>query len=185
MSCRKTGEAGVAENRPMNARPLRTSAAVLAAALACSGPAWSHGEAAAHGTAHPAVKEQQPWGIAGDAKGARTIEIRMGDDMRFRPDRIEVKEGETIRFVVRNAGKLLHEMVIGTPEVLQQHAALMKKFPGMEHEEPYMAHVAAGRQGELVWNFNRPGSFQFACLVPGHFEAGMVGTIVVTPRKNR
>lgn len=156
--------------------------AALAAALAIAAPAWSHGDAPAHGAAQPAVKEQQPWGIAGDAKGARTIEIRMGDDMRFRPDRIEVQEGETVRFVVRNAGKLLHEMVIGTPEALREHAALMKRFPGMEHDEPYMAHVAPGRRGELVWNFNRPGSFQFACLVPGHFEAGMVGTIVVTPK---
>jgi uncharacterized cupredoxin-like copper-binding protein len=86
---------------------------------------------------------------------------------------------------VRNGGKMLHEMVIGTPEALQQHAALMKKFPGMEHDEPFMAHVAAGQRGELVWNFNRPGSFQFACLVPGHFEAGMVGTIVVTPGEGK
>jgi uncharacterized cupredoxin-like copper-binding protein len=131
------------------------------------------------------VKEQQPWGIAGDAKGARTIAIAMGDDMRFRPDRIEVKQGETVRFVVRNGGKLLHEMVIGTPEALRQHAALMKKFSGMEHDEPFMAHVGAGQRGELVWNFNRAGRFQFACLVPGHFEAGMIGTIVVTPREGQ
>jgi uncharacterized cupredoxin-like copper-binding protein len=160
-------------------------AAALAAALALGSPAWSHGDAAAHGAARPAVKEQQPWGIAGDAKGARTIAIAMGDDMRFRPDRIEVKQGETVRFVVRNGGKLLHEMVIGTPEALRQHAALMKKFSGMEHDEPFMAHVGAGQRGELVWNFNRAGRFQFACLVPGHFEAGMIGTIVVTPREGQ
>lgn len=143
--------------------------------------------ALAHGDAHkphgggPVVKEQKPWGIAGDAKGARTIEIRMSDTMRFTPDRITVREGETIRFVVRNAGRVLHEMVIGTPEELSAHAELMKKHPGMEHDEPYMAHVAAGRRGQMVWRFNRAGTFQFACLIPGHFEAGMVGTIVVTP----
>lgn len=161
----------------MTPNDLKLLACVLAL---CAGGAWAHGDAHSKPAA-PAVKEQKPWGIAGDAKRARTIEIRMGDDMRFRPARIEVREGETVRFVVRNAGKLLHEMVIGTPDELKAHADLMKKHPGMEHDEPYMAHVAAGKRGELVWNFNRPGTFQYACLVPGHFEAGMLGTIVVTP----
>ena len=117
----------------------------------------------------------------GDARGARIVEIRMSDQMRFAPDRIEVREGETVRFVVRNRGKVLHEMVIGTPEELRQHAALMKKFPKMEHDEPYMTHVKPARKDEIVWNFNRAGTFQFACLIPGHFDAGMLGTIVVTP----
>jgi len=154
-----------------------TLMAVAAAALAMPLPAAAHGNAKAD---HDAVaKEQKPWGIAGDAKGARTVDIRMSDAMRFAPDRIEVREGETIRFVLRNHGKVLHEMVIGTPEELRQHAALMRKFPKMEHDEPYMTHVKPTRKGELVWNFNRVGTFQFACLIPGHFEAGMLGTIVV------
>lgn len=159
----------------------RTKTLTLAAALLLSPAAWAHGDGQAKKAHDAVVKEQKPWGIAGDAKGARTIRIRMGDDMRFRPDRIEVREGETIRFVVRNAGKVLHEMVIGTEGELQEHAALMKKFPGMEHDEPFMTHVKAGRKGDIVWNFNRPGTFQFACLIPGHFEAGMKGTIVVQP----
>jgi uncharacterized cupredoxin-like copper-binding protein len=158
----------------MNARLLVLLALFVAA------PAWSHGDPAAKGPSH-AAKEQKPWGIAGDAKGARTVTLRMGDDMRFVPDRVTLREGETIRFVVRNAGKLLHEMVIGTPGELQEHAAMMKKFPKMEHDEPSMTHVKASQRGEIVWNFNRPGTFQFACLIPGHFEAGMVGTIVVEP----
>jgi uncharacterized cupredoxin-like copper-binding protein len=157
-------------------------------AALCAGlllaPAWSHGDAAGHPAA-PVVKEQKPWGIAGDAKHARTVTVRMGDDMRFRPDRITVREGETIRFVVANAGKVLHEMVIGTAEDLKQHAEVMKQFPGMEHDEPYMAHVKPAAKGEIVWNFNRPGTFQFACLVPGHYEAGMIGTIVVTPKSRK
>jgi uncharacterized cupredoxin-like copper-binding protein len=155
--------------------------AALAAAACMSPGAWSH-SAATHGQ-HPAelAREQTPWGIAGDASRARTIEIRMTDDMRFRPNRIEVREGETIRFVVRNAGKVLHEMVIGTRQELKAHAALMRRYPGMEHDEPFMSHVAAGKRGEIVWNFNRPGTFQFACLIPGHSEAGMTGTIVVKP----
>ncbi|MCD6078206.1 MAG: plastocyanin [Ramlibacter sp.] len=154
---------------------------LLAAALGLAGAAHAHG---GHHGNKPAtvVKEQKPWGVAGDARGARTIAIRMGDDMRFTPDRIEVRQGETVRLVVRNAGKVLHELVIGTPQELRKHAALMQKFPGMEHDEPYMAHVRPGAAGELTWNFNRPGTFQFACLIPGHFEAGMLGTIVVHPK---
>ncbi|RYF17412.1 MAG: plastocyanin [Comamonadaceae bacterium] len=150
--------------------------AVLVAPLA-----WSHGDDAGHREQQAVVKEQKSWGIAGDPKRARTIEVRMDDGMRFRPDRIEVREGETIRFVVRNAGGVLHEMVIGTEEELREHAALMQKFPGMEHEEPYMTHVKPRERGAIVWNFNRPGTFQFACLLPGHYEAGMKGSLVVLP----
>ena len=150
-----------------------------------AGAAFAHGDGhkAMHG---PVVKEQKPWGIAGDAKAAhRTIEIAMGDDMRFKPDRIEVREGETVRFVVRNRGKVLHEMVIGTEQELREHAALMAKYPNMEHDEPYMSHVKPGARETMVWNFNRPGEFQFACLVAGHFEAGMKGTISVKPKEGK
>lgn len=155
----------------------------LAWLVALAAPlAWAHGDAAGHKEPQPAAREQKPWGIAGEPRAARTIEVRMSDDMRFRPNRIEVREGETIRFVVRNAGGVLHEMVIGTEEELRGHAALMQKFPGMEHEEPYMTHVKPRERGAIVWNFNRPGTFQFACLLPGHYEAGMKGTLVVVPK---
>ena len=73
----------------------------------------------------------------------------------------------------------MHELVIGTRQELDEHATLMAKFPGMEHDEPYMAHVAPGKTGALVWNFNRVGEFDFACLIPGHYQAGMVGKINV------
>jgi uncharacterized cupredoxin-like copper-binding protein len=134
-----------------------------------------------HGAAHMApVKEQKPWGIAGDDKAVkRTIEIAMGDDMRFSPDHIELRRGDTVRFVVRNKGQLKHELVIGTKKELDQHAALMAKHPGMEHDEPYMAHVAPGKSGGFVWHFNRAGEFDFACLVDGHYQAGMTGKIKV------
>jgi uncharacterized cupredoxin-like copper-binding protein len=169
----------------MTRNDLKLMAAFFTALFAAAPPAWSHGDPHAAKPAAAVAKEQKEWGIAGDRKGARTIEVRMTDDMKFTPNRIEVREGETIRFVVRNAGKVLHEMVIGTPDELAKHAALMKKHPGMEHDEPYMSHVAAGKRGELLWNFNRPGTFQYACLIPGHFEAGMVGTLVVTPRTGK
>jgi uncharacterized cupredoxin-like copper-binding protein len=141
--------------------------------------------AQAHGTQHsagPVKKEQKDWGIAGDFKpGVRTVKIRMLDTMRFSPDRLTVRQGETVRLVMSNAGATLHELVIGTKPELEAHAALMLKFPGMEHDEPYMAHVPAGKKGEIVWTFNRAGEFDFACLVAGHYQAGMVGKIVVTP----
>ena len=103
----------------------------------------------------------------------------MGDDMRFRPGRIEVRQGETVRLRVRNGGRVMHELVIGTRQELEEHAALMKKFPNMEHDEPWMAHVGPGRSGEIVWTFNRAGEFAFACLIAGHYEAGMTGRIIV------
>jgi uncharacterized cupredoxin-like copper-binding protein len=127
-----------------------------------------------------APAEQKDWGIAGDPKKVqRTIEIRMTDNMRFAPSQIQVKQGETVRLVAVNAGKVLHEIVIGTPQELKVHAEMMKKHPGMEHDEPYMAHVDPGQKGVIVWTFNRAGSFEFACLIPGHFEAGMIGRITV------
>ena len=128
-------------------------------------------------------KEQKPWGIAGDPGAVqRTIEVTMSDAMRFAPNTIDVKEGEVVRFVVRNGGKTMHEMVIGTKKALDEHAALMEKFPNMEHDEPYMAHVAPGQKGDIIWNFNRAGQFGFACLVAGHYQAGMSGRINVSPR---
>lgn len=155
-------------------------AAVLMILLA---PAYAHGGAGqAPATVAP---EQKPWGIAGEVKRVvRTVEIRMTDRMRFTPDRIDVRIGQTVRFVVHNDGALLHEFVLGTRKVLDEHAALMQKFTAMEHDEPYMAHVAPGGSGEVIWTFNRPGEFDFACLMAGHYSAGMVGRIRVLPRKS-
>jgi uncharacterized cupredoxin-like copper-binding protein len=84
-----------------------------------------------------------------------------------------------VRFVAANKGQVLHEMVLGTMDELRAHAELMKKFPGMEHDEPHMAHVAPGKTGEIGWRFTQPGTFYFGCLIPGHFEAGMVGKVMV------
>jgi uncharacterized cupredoxin-like copper-binding protein len=145
--------------------------------------------------------EETPFGRAGHpTKVRRTLNVGMYDSMHFSvlasarppsvsdatadarslpPGDIVVKAGETIRFVVRNDGKVMHEMVIGTMEQLKEHAELMRRFPNMEHDEPYMAHVAPGKQGEIVWEFTRPGEFHYACLMPGHFEAGMIAKITV------
>jgi Cu/Ag efflux protein CusF len=104
----------------------------------------------------------------------------MGDDMRFTPSHIEVKLGETVRLVVHNDGKVLHELVLGTRAELDKHAALMLKHPNMAHDDPWMAHVDPGKSGDIYWTFNRAGSFEFACLIPGHFQAGMRGTLRVS-----
>ena len=159
-------------------------AATLASLLVMAGSASAHSDAAHTKKASSVKMEQKAWGIAGDPKAVvRTIEVKMTDQMRFSPDRIEVRQGETVRLVHRNGGQLMHEFVLGTKKDLDEHAELMKKFPGMEHDEPYMAHVGAGKSGEIVWNFNRPGEFDFACLLPGHYEAGMVGKVTVVQAK--
>ena len=147
-----------------------------------AGTAMAHGDKPDAGSAtKSAVKaEQKPFGIAGNpAKVTRTVRMDLSDEMRFHPSVLQVKRGETVRFVVANSGKVLHEMVIGTLAELQEHAALMKKFPDMEHDEPYMAHVKPGTTQQIVWRFNRAGEFNYACLVAGHFEAGMVGKVIV------
>lgn len=124
--------------------------------------------------------EEKAFGKAADPKLAkRSMTVEMSDAIRFTPSEITVKRGETVRFVIKNQGKLMHEMVLGTMDELKEHGALMKKFPGMEHDEPYMAHVAPSKTGEMGWQFTQAGEFYYACLLPGHFEAGMVGKIVV------
>ena len=110
-----------------------TRVAIVAASLTVvAATSGAHGEKPHAGQAGPVLKEQKDWGIAGDTKAAtRTVEIRMTDAMRFTPDRIELRQGDTVRFVVRNTGKLMHEFVIGTKKELDAHAALMVKFPNM------------------------------------------------------
>lgn len=155
---------------------------LIAILLGTAGSALPHGDEKHADKKSSAVvnKEQKDWGIAGDAKEAkRTIRISMADTMRFSPDKIDVKQGETVRLVMKNDGKTMHEMVIGTKKVLDEHAALMLKFPNMEHDEPYMTHVAPGKTGEIIWTFNRAGEFDFACLIAGHYQAGMKGRIRV------
>jgi uncharacterized cupredoxin-like copper-binding protein len=118
--------------------------------------------------------------VPGDAsKVSRSIAIDMSDAMRFTPSQILVKRGETIRFVVKNSGQLKHEFNLGSEKDLKAHYELMKKFPEMEHDEPNIASVAPGATGEVVWHFTKAGTVSFACLHPGHYEAGMKGQVKV------
>ena len=165
---------------------MRTAALLaVAAALVASGPLLAHEKPRTGGKERkaPISSEETPFGREGDPRRvSRTIRVDMSDAMRFAPAEIAVRRGETIRFDIRNSGRTMHEMVLGTMKELKAHAELMKKHPGMEHDEPYMAHVAPGKTGRIVWRFTKPGEFHYGCLVPGHFEAGMIGRIKVTER---
>ncbi|MBA2658968.1 MAG: cupredoxin domain-containing protein [Nitrosospira sp.] len=118
-------------------------------------------------------------GSPGDpTKISRTIEITMIDN-RFKPSEVNVKQGETVKFMLKNTGEKKHEMMIASPEELDKHAKMMKKFPDMEHHnEPNMITVNSGKTGELVWHFTEAGTVNFSCPMPGHSK-GMHGTIEV------
>jgi uncharacterized cupredoxin-like copper-binding protein len=131
-----------------------------------------------------AAARETAYGMPADpAKADRVIEIGMSDAMRFTPAAIEVKRGESIRFVVKNNGEVMHEMVLGTMKELREHAEMMKRHASaghaMDHHEPSMAHVQPGKTGVVGWRFTRAGEFYFGCLVPGHFDAGMIGKVIV------
>lgn len=157
---------------------------LMLAALSTA-PAWAHGEAHGKKNGKPAAlnPEEKTFGKQGDPKQiTRTIKVDMSDKMRFTPAALTIRQGETIRFIVKNSGKVMHEFVLGNMAELKAHAELMKKFPDMEHDAPYMAHVSPGKTETIVWQFTRAGEFHFGCLLPGHFEAGMVGKVNVTRR---
>lgn len=119
-------------------------------------------------------------GRPGDpAKVTRVIDMTMDDTMRFTPDRVTVKAGETVRFFLKNIGRVSHEFVIGPMDELREHAEMMRRMPKMKHEEPNQITLAPRQIGGVVWQFDRPGTVDFACLIPGHFEAGMVGKVQV------
>lgn len=147
---------------------LKTTLA-LAAAIALSTAAIAHSP-----ESHSAIGEP------GQASAVtRTIEVRMSDAMRFHPEKISVKRGETVRFVVRNDGLEPHEFMLGEIKALQEHAEVMRKHPTMVHDEPNAITVNPSQTGELIWKFTKSGRVDFACLIPGHFEKGMKGDIQV------
>lgn len=117
------------------------------------------------------------------SKVARTVNIDMTDDMRFHSSTFDVKQGETIRFIAKNSGQVKHEMVLGTEKELKEHYELMKKNPEMEHADANMVTVAPGTSGEIIWQFTKAGKVDFACLQPGHYDAGMKGQIKIAANK--
>jgi uncharacterized cupredoxin-like copper-binding protein len=147
---------------------------------AAAGAALAHEKAHAPSGVDYSKAEETPFGRAADPKRAkRTIRVEMTDQMRFLPAQITVSRGEIVRFVPVNKGQVMHEMVLGTMDELKKHAETMKKHPGMEHDEPHMAHVAPGKSGVMGWQFTKAGEFFYGCLIPGHFDAGMIGKVTV------
>jgi uncharacterized cupredoxin-like copper-binding protein len=152
-----------------------TQKLIALAALALSGSAFAGGNhAGGHGDEETAIGKP---GMATQA--SRTITVDIGDNMRYTPSDIQVKQGETVRLIIRNNGQVKHELSLGTQKELLEHREQMKKFPDMEHDEPGKVTVAPGKQGEIVWQFTTAGTVNFACLMPGHYEAGMKGTIKI------
>jgi uncharacterized cupredoxin-like copper-binding protein len=135
------------------------------------------GFAAAHDADHYSA------GVPGNAKKpARTVTVVMSDSdgtMKFAPEKLDVKKGEQVRFVIQNKGALKHEFTLASVKDNDKHAEMMKKFPDMEHDDPNAKSVDPGKTAEIVWRFTKAGTFEFACLIPGHREAGMHGTVTV------
>jgi uncharacterized cupredoxin-like copper-binding protein len=122
-------------------------------------------------------------GAPGDpTQPARVITVVMGESggaMNFTPDRIQVKTGEQVRFVLENKGALAHEFRLASVKDNDEHAAMMQRMPDMQHREANTITLDAGKSGEMLWRFSKAGTFEFACLIPGHREAGMHGTLLV------
>lgn len=146
---------------------IRSIAALSALLLAST--AHAHGDAA-----------HDMGAMAAQAQTARIIEITMDDGMRFLPDRIEVQPGESVRLKIHNAGKLPHEIVLGERGEILAHAEEMRAHPDMPaHHEANALTLDPGQSGELSWTFPHRGTLDFACTIPGHYEAGMKGRFVI------
>ncbi len=157
-------------------RAIRNTTIAALVALAAAGASASGTHAGGHG--HDETDAIGKPGVA--AQATRTIKVDMSDNMRFTPADINVKQGETVRLVIKNSGQLKHELVIGTEKELKEHYEVMKKNPEMEHSDPNMVTLAAGESGEIVWQFTKAGKVDFACLQPGHYDAGMKGAVSVS-----
>lgn len=159
----------------------RTLTLIAASALvALSSNSFAGGT---HSGGHGHAREESAIGQPGKvAKVTRTINVDMADTMRFTPAAISVKQGETIKFVIKNSGKVKHEFSLGTEAELKEHYEAMKKFPEMEHDEPSKISLAPGKQGEIIWHFTKAGDVNFACLYPGHYDAGMRGQVKVSKK---
>jgi uncharacterized cupredoxin-like copper-binding protein len=142
-------------------------------------PALAGSESAEHSHEMAGFSAGEP----GDPKElSRIIKVTMEEhdgEMLYVPNRIEIRKGETIKFVIYNNGELDHEFVLASTEENSKHAEAMKMNPEMEHDDPNARRVAPKQTSEIIWKFTKPGQFEFACLIPGHREAGMFGTVEV------
>lgn len=161
----------------------RTPLLVTIFTAAVASYAWAAGGPPGH--SHGDHKTELPFGEPGDPKKpARPVSIVMTDGdgkMSFIPAMIEVKQGDQIKFMLRNNGSSDHEIVLATLEMNLEHAKEMAKNPDMEHDDPNAKRLAPKKTGEILWRFTKVGEFDFSCLIPGHREAGMTGKIIVKP----
>jgi uncharacterized cupredoxin-like copper-binding protein len=152
--------------------------------LACSVLAFAAAPALAEGGGHRGHHHARfSAGEPGNAKrAARVVQVTMREadgKMLFVPDRVEVRRGEQIKFVLRNNGELDHEFVLATTQENEKHAVEMKKNPDMVHDDPNGRRLGPKKEDSILWRFTRSGEFEYGCLIPGHREAGMTGKIVV------
>ena len=158
---------------------IRTTFVVSLALAACSAIPAAADSKGDLGHGHETFSAGEP---GNPKRPARIVQVTMNEGdgkMMFIPDRVEVKRGEQIKFVLRNNGTLDHEFILATTEENIKHAEEMKKNPEMEHDDPNARRVAPKKTDEIVWRFSKAGQFEFGCLIPGHRETGMTGTIVV------
>ncbi len=160
------------------------TALILTATLAVlSAPALAAGS---HDGGHDGAAAMMAVGAPGEMKDIRkTVKITMKETsdgaMIFDPEDVKFTKGQTVRFIIKNEGKAEHEFVLDTPDEVMEHKALMEKFPEMEHDDPNSLRLQPGETGQMVWKFTNDGQFEFACLIPGHYELGMRGDVTIKP----
>lgn len=151
----------------------------LAALLVAMAPAMAIAGPGAPGHTHQTFSAGEP---GNPTKPSRVVKITLQENdgkMLFVPDRVEVRKGEQIKFVLRNDGELKHEFMLATVAENDKHAVLMQKYPDMEHDDPNGKSLETKKAAELIWKFTKAGEFEFACLIPGHRESGMHGKVIV------
>src|SRR5215203_1237775 len=158
------------------------SAIALAATALLSANAWAGEGPAGHSHGHGHDESFSAGEPGNPKKPAKIVQVTMGESdgkMLFVPARLEVRKGDQVKFLLRNNGELEHEFVLASTADNLKHAEEMKKHPDMAHEEPNGRQLAPKKTSEIVWRFTKAGEFEYACLIPGHREAGMTGTIIV------
>jgi uncharacterized cupredoxin-like copper-binding protein len=151
-------------------RGVATGLAALFLAGASAGPLRAHGDGFSAG---------EPGDPNKPSRIIRIVATEKDGKMIFIPDRIEVRRGEQVRFILRNTGETDHEFILATTPENLKHAEEMRKNPDMEHDEPNGKRMGPKKSAEIVWRFTKAGTFEYGCLIPGHRVAGMHGTIIV------
>ncbi len=160
------------------------AACVAALGLLSGMPPHPHEHGNESGDVHHQAQEEASALASGKPNdvAVRTVVIDMDDSLRFAPAHWEAAEGEELRLLVVNSGKVRHELVIGDEKALTEHARLMRESPHGHHHSDNAVSVEPGQAQVLRWSFKTPGIWGMACFEPGHFEAGMAGQIVVAPK---